>query len=168
MIKSLLKYLLALVVLILLQVLVLNHINFFGRYAPQFYLLFILILPFETPRWILLVSGFWLGLSIDIFTDSLGLHTITTVLAAYTRYFILNFMSPRDGYDSGTAPRAIYFGFPWFIKYAISVTILHHFTLYLFESFDITEIATILLDTVFASIFTVTTLVISQLFIFRK
>lgn len=168
MIKALLKYLLAFILLVLLQVLVLNHINLFSRYAPQFYLLFILILPFETPRWILLLAGFWLGLSIDIFTDSLGLHTITTVLAAYSRYFILNFMSPRDGYDSGTAPRAAYFGFPWFIKYALSVTLLHHFTLYLFETFDLSEIGSILLNTLAASIFTVTTLVISQLFIYRK
>jgi rod shape-determining protein MreD len=168
MIKSILKYLFSFMFLILLQVVVLNHINLFSRYAPQFYLLFILILPFETPRWLLLVSAFALGLSIDVFTDSLGLHTITTVLAAYTRHFILSFLAPRDGYDSGTAPRAIYFGFPWFIKYAVAVTFLHHFTLYLFETFDLTEIGSVIFNTVAATLFTVITLVISQLFIYRR
>ena len=55
------------IVLVLFQVLVLNNIQFSGYVNPFMYVLFILLLPFETPRWLLLLSGFLLGLSVDIF-----------------------------------------------------------------------------------------------------
>jgi rod shape-determining protein MreD len=168
MIKSIFRFFLGPVLLVLLQVLVLNHVNLFNRFTPQFYLLIILLLPFETPRWTLLFYGFFLGLTIDVFTDSLGLHTIATVFAAYVRYFILQVLSPRDGFEPGTLPRALTFGFPWFIKYAFSLTLLHHTILYIFEIFDITEFGTIVFYTIAATLFTTLTLVISQLFIFRR
>lgn len=168
MIKSIFRFILGPVLLVLLQVLVLNHIHLFNRFTPQFYLLIILLLPFETPRWTLLFYGFFLGLTIDVFTDSLGLHTIATVFAAYVRYFILQVLSPRDGFEPGTLPRASTFGFPWFIKYALSITLLHHTALYIFEVFDITEFGTIVFYTIVSTLFTTLTLVISQLFIFRR
>ncbi len=168
MIKSIIRYFIAPVLLILLQVLVLNHVHLFNRFTPQFYLLIIILLPFETPRWAMLFYGFFLGLTIDVFTDSLGLHTISTLFAAYIRHFILQVLAPRDGYDPGMLPRAKTFGFPWFIKFAFAVTLLHHLVLYIFEVFKFSGIGTILIYTIVGTLFTTLTLVISQLFIFRK
>ena len=39
------------VFLVLLQVLILNNIQFSGYINPYFYIYFILLLPFDTPRW---------------------------------------------------------------------------------------------------------------------
>ena len=53
-------------VLMLLQVIVLNHINFTGYVNPYAYLIFILLFPFDASKTLLIFLSFLLGLSIDI------------------------------------------------------------------------------------------------------
>ncbi|MFZ4059415.1 MAG: rod shape-determining protein MreD, partial [Ferruginibacter sp.] len=61
--------------LILLQVLVFNNMHLNGYINPYVYVLFILLLPFETPQWLLLISAFLLGFGVDLFSDTMGMHT---------------------------------------------------------------------------------------------
>ena len=74
MVNNLLKYSLIFIVSVLLQVLVLNHILIFRMISPFYYLIFLLLLPYDTPRAMLIFLGFILGLSIDAFTNTLGVH----------------------------------------------------------------------------------------------
>lgn len=83
MIRDLLKYTIMLVVLVLLQVLLLNNIQFSGYINPYMYVLFILLLPFETPRYLLLLLGFFLGLLVDIFSNTPGFHASATTFLAF-------------------------------------------------------------------------------------
>ena len=71
MINDLPKIVIRFVALILLQVLVLNNVAFSGSINPYLYILFLLMLPFDSPKWLSLVSAFFLGLSIDIFNKLL-------------------------------------------------------------------------------------------------
>ena len=64
--NQILKNIIRFVVLVFIQVAILNNIQISGFINPYMYVLFILLLPFETPNWILLVLSFFLGLSIDI------------------------------------------------------------------------------------------------------
>ncbi|NJK85385.1 MAG: hypothetical protein HC906_04860 [Bacteroidales bacterium] len=66
MIDSLQRILFRFIILVLLQVFVFNNIHLSGFIVPYIYILFILLLPFETPGWLLLVSAFLLGFSIDV------------------------------------------------------------------------------------------------------
>ena len=84
--------------LILLQVLVLNNIQFSGYINPNVYVLFILMLPVQTPGWIVLISSFLLGISIDMFSDSLGLHATASVLIAFIRPNIINILSAKEAF----------------------------------------------------------------------
>ena len=70
------------VILVLLQVLVLDNIQISGHIVPHFYVLFILLMPFETPNWLLLLTAFALGLSVDMFNHTLGMHAAATVFMA--------------------------------------------------------------------------------------
>ena len=106
-------------VVVLFQVLVMDNVMINGYMNPYIYLLFILLLPFETPRWLLLLSGFALGLTMDLFTGTLGMHTAATVLAAFVRPYLLNLLASRDGYEPETFPRIHYYGFLWFLKYTL-------------------------------------------------
>jgi rod shape-determining protein MreD len=154
--------------LILLQVLVLNNMQFSGLVNPYLYILFILLLPFEIPGWILLVIGFLTGLSIDAFTDTLGLHTSATVLMAFLRPFILRIIAPRDGYDSGKSPNLNSFGLPWFLRYSIILIFAHHFVLFYLEVFRISDFFTTLLRIILSSLFTILLVLLSQIFMYRK
>ncbi|MFH1005857.1 MAG: rod shape-determining protein MreD [Bacteroidota bacterium] len=104
--------------LVLFQVLILNNIGLLGYVNPFLYVLFILMLPFTTPNWLILVLAFVLGISIDMFSDTGGIHAAASVMMAYMRPFILKLISPRDGYDMSLHPTFQYFGFSWFLSYS--------------------------------------------------
>jgi rod shape-determining protein MreD len=157
MINLLPRYFLNFVVLILLQVLLLNNIQFSGYVNPYLYILFIIILPFSTPRWLLLVLGFITGIIIDIFMNTLGLHASATVFMAFLRPFILSSFSPRDGYEVGTRPVPADYGFGWFFKYSILMVATHHLFYFFVEAFDkelfLTTLSKSLLSTVASVMF---------------
>lgn len=156
------------IVLVLFQVLVLNNIQFSGYMNPFMYVLFILLLPFETPRWLLLISGFLLGLSVDIFSNTLGLHASATVFMAFMRPYVLRVISPRDGYESGTYPRVFYYGLTWFLNYAVILVVMHHLFLFYFEVFRFSEFFRTLLRIILSSSFSILIIVLSQYIIYRK
>ena len=79
--------------LVLFQVLILNNIQLSGYINPYFYVYFILLLPFETPRWVLLISAFILGFAIDAFTNTPGLNTAACVFMAFIRHFVIRAIS---------------------------------------------------------------------------
>jgi len=168
MIRILLRNIIRFIAVVLIQVLLMDNINLNGFLNPYFYILFILLMPFETPRWLLLVSGFLLGLSIDLFSNTLGMHTAATVFMAFLRPWILNINAPRDGYEPDTFPRIHYYGFRWFLVYTVILTFLHHTVLFYIEVFHFHEFLTTFLRVILSSLLTAFTIIISQYFIFRK
>lgn len=154
--------------LVLVQVLIIKNIEL-GRFInPFIYVLFIIVLPFETPKWLLLVSGFILGISIDMFYDTSGMHAAASVLMAYARPGILKLFSPRDGYESGTQPTIQYLGVPWFLSYAGILILLHHLILFYIEIFRLNEFFSTFFRVIVSSIFTLILIVISQYLFYRK
>ena len=77
------------IALVLLQVIVLNNINFLGYINPYVYILFILLYPIDNNRLLFIFLGFLLGLTVDMFSDSGGVHAAATVVIAYVRPIIL-------------------------------------------------------------------------------
>lgn len=154
--------------LILLQVWVLNNINLGGFINPYLYILFILLLPFETPGWFVLILSFFLGLTVDMFTDTLGMHASASVFMGFLRSFVLQSISPRDGYETGTAPRISYYGLFWFFKYSLLLVFLHHLFLFTVEVFNFGTFHLVLLRTILSTIFSSTLILLSQYLIFRK
>jgi len=168
MIKVISRNILRFIMLVLLQVLIFNNIEIGGYLNPYIYIIFILLLPFETPAWVCLLLGFFLGLSIDIFTETIGMHTAATVFIAYIRPYILSSFAPHDGYESGTFPRIYYYGLPWFIKYASLLVFAHHLVLFYIEMFKFQDFFSTLLRVILSSLFSITLIVVSQYFVFRK
>lgn len=73
------------IVLVLLQVLLLNNINFLGYINPYLYVLFLVLYPFNTPQTLFLLVAFLLGITIDTFEDSGGINAAACVVIAYIR-----------------------------------------------------------------------------------
>jgi len=156
------------VVLILFQVLVMDNVLISGYMIPYIYVLFILLMPFETPRWLQLLAGFALGLAMDLFSGTLGMHTAASVLAAFVRPYLLDLLSPREGYEPETFPRIHFYGFLWFLKYAVLIVVIHHLALFYLEVFQLKHFLSTLLRVLLSSILTTSTIVLSQYFVFRK
>jgi hypothetical protein len=168
MIEVTLKYVFRFVALILVQVFIFNNIEISGYINPYIYILFILLLPFSTPHVVVVISGFFLGLSIDIFSETLGIHTAATTFVAFSRPYVLKFFAPHDGYEKGTLPRVLDYGLPWFIKYTAIIVLMHHVLLFYIEMFQIQDFFYTFLRVFLSSLFSVAIIVFSQYFVFRK
>jgi rod shape-determining protein MreD len=156
MINKILKYSLFFVALILLQILLFNNIQFSGYVNPYIYLMFILLLPVEIPAWLLLILSFSTGLTMDFFSSSPGMHSFATVFAGFVRPYILRLLSPRDGYESASAPTMWRYGFRWFLSYTLLVVLVHHTALFYIEVFRFADFFRTMLRVLLSSLFTVT------------
>ncbi len=164
MINLLPRYLFNFVAFVLLQVLLLNNLQFSGHLNPYLYVLFIITLPFSTPKWLLLVLGLITGITIDIFMNTFGLHAAATVFLAYMRPIILGAIAPRDGYESGKLPVPAHYGYSWFFKYAAFLVVLHHLFLFFVEEFSFDRFGAILWKGILSSMFTLLFIFIVMLF----
>ena len=154
------------VVLVLLQVLVINHIRLGGYLHPYIYMIFIMLLPFSTPKWQLLVLGFALGLTVDLFTGTLGLHAGATTLMAFCRPSIIKLVSGNQKFENITEPNLGQLGGIWFFRYALCMVLIHHLALFFLESFSFRLIGQVMLRILLSvpvSIF----LIMMILFIFK-
>jgi rod shape-determining protein MreD len=156
------------ILLVLIQVLIIKNLEL-GRFInPFIYVLFIIMLPFETPKWLLLLSAFTLGITIDMFYDTAGMHAAACVAMAYVRPGILKLFSPRDGYETGTQPTIQYLGIPWFLSYSGILIVLHHLILFYIEIFRFSEFFPTLLRVLVSSLFSMLLIVFSQYLFNRK
>ncbi|MGM0933480.1 MAG: rod shape-determining protein MreD [Bacteroidota bacterium] len=151
--------------LILLQVLILNNINFMGYINPYLYVLFILLYPFNSNQSFFLILSFFLGLSIDIFEDSGGIHAAACLIAAFVRPNLLRFSFGVSYDHQNIRLSATPFGARF--SYILLMVLIHHFILFSLEMFSLSHIILILKKTLFSSIFTVI-LVILSLSLFNK
>ena len=78
---------------------------------------FVALLPIRTPRPLVVVFAFLLGLFTDHFYETLGLHAAAATLVAYLRQFFLRFLEPRDGYKTKASPDGRDLGINWWMRY---------------------------------------------------
>ncbi|MCF6294900.1 MAG: rod shape-determining protein MreD [Flavobacteriaceae bacterium] len=154
------------IVLVLVQVLVLNNINFLGYINPYIYILFIILFPIKNNRLLFILLSFLLGLTIDLFLDSGGVNAAACVTIAYIRPVILKFVFGTI-YEHQTVKfnntelgqRLTYFSI---------ITVIHHLILFSLEVFNTTKILLILKKTLFSSIFTIILCVLITILFSRK
>ena len=140
-------------VLMLLQVIVLNHINFTGYVNPYAYLIFILLFPFDASKTLLIFLSFLLGLSVDIFSDSGGVHAAACVLVGFLRPMLLKFsFGVSYQYNAVKLNKVT---FKERLLYITLVVFIHHFVLFSLEIFSPAHIVLILTSTLFSGIFSV-------------
>ena len=126
------------IILVAIQVLVLNNVQISGYLNPYVYILFIMLLPPKLPKALVLILAFVMGFTIDIFSDSYGIHTAASVLLAYIRPSILSLVSVKGGEDlEDISIKQLNFG--RFFTYSGILCLIHHFTLFYLEAFRLNE-----------------------------
>lgn len=168
MINEIIRNIIRFLVLISVQVLIIKNIEL-GRFInPFIYILFIIILPFETPKWLLLFSSFLVGITVDMFYDTAGMHAAACLFMAYMRPGILKLFSPREGYEFGTQPTVQYLGIPWFLSYAGILIVLHHLVLFYLEIFRFSEFFSTFFRAIVSSLFTLLLVIVTQYLFYRR
>lgn len=154
------------IILVLVQVLILSNINFLGYINPYIYILFIILYPIKNNRLLFLLFSFLLGLSVDLFLDSGGVHAAACVTIAYIRPVLLKF-SFGTIYEHQT----IKFSNTEFgqrFTYFSIIVLIHHLILFSLEIFNSSKIILILKKTLFSSIFTIILCLLITILFSRK
>ncbi len=162
MIVKIISHLGLFIVLIAIQVMILNHIQWNGYVNPYVYVLFILLLPVETPNWLLLVLALITGLTIDMFGSSGGMHAAATVFMAFARPGVLRLIAPRDGYEAETKLTPHVMGFTWFLTYVTILVFLHHLICFYIEVFRFSEFFITFFKVILNTAITVAMIVIGE------
>lgn len=163
MISILLKYFLGFIGLFLLQVLILNYVSLFDGWAqPYIYFYPLLTLPFVIPKKVLLLIGFATGLSIDIFTNTPGIHASATLTLAFLRPTVLKYVSPRDDFEA-SAPSIKNMGIK-FISYSGVLVLAHHLWLFMLLYFSSGLVFSSIGHALASSVFSMIFIILLQLF----
>jgi rod shape-determining protein MreD len=152
--------------LVLVQVLIFNQVQFGGFFNPYVYILFVILLPLSTPRYLVLILAFILGFIIDVFSNSLGVHAAATVFIAYMKPLIIRIITNRED-DKSDYPGLHQNKLIWFLSYVAIMVLLHHLLLFYLEVYTFANFLNTLFRVVLSSLFSIIVIVLSQFLVFR-
>jgi rod shape-determining protein MreD len=130
------KQLLLFILLIFLQVWLFNKIHLWGIITPLVYIYFILKLPVEMNRNLVLSLSAFMGLTIDLFSSTLGINMLASTVVGFSRAYFLKLFSPRDIFES-YSPSFHTFGKSLFLRYASLMVLLHQIVLFVTEALSL-------------------------------
>ena len=142
------------IVIMLLQVLLFNQLQLWGACHPYVYILCLLMMPITLPHSVDMLIGAGVGIIMDIFCNSLGVHTASCILIMFIRpYLIGAIVNDKDRLNEQISLRSI--GMEAMIKYVVILVIIHHLTVFSLAAWSWHHIGFILLETIVSSIITV-------------
>ncbi|MFV8344377.1 rod shape-determining protein MreD [Flavobacterium sp. XS2P39] len=141
------------VLLLAVQIIIFNNMNFLGYISPFPYLLFIILYPVNGNKSGLLVASFFLGLIMDMFSNSGGIHATACLVLAYFRPYIFKF-SFGLSYEYQTVKLNDVLT-PERFSFILLSVVIHHFTLFVLEAFQLSFFLDILLRSLLSSVFTI-------------
>ena len=136
-----------------LQVLLFDRLPIGSWGLVMMYILFLINLPARIPRWAEMIIGFMVGMMMDVWHASLGIHIAACVALTFVRPLLLNNTVQdveriKDNLSSQNIGRAEY------IKCAVILTVLHHFIVFSLETWNIQFWWMVLLQTLISSVMT--------------
>jgi hypothetical protein len=153
---------------VIVQILLLKNVVLFNITFCFLYVAFILLLPVEMNNLVLMLVAFFLGFTIDIFYDSLGMHALALVMVAYLRNYWLATITPQGGYDSGSPPSLSANGLQWFLVYSLPLVFVHHAILFFVEASGFALFWYTMLKTMASLLFTTTVMLLLQYLTFDR
>lgn len=156
------------ILFVLLQGLIFGQLELGVGIHVMIYPLYILLLPFEITPILLMILGFSVGLSVDFFLNTFGLHASAGLLVAYFRPQLYRLFAPRDGYDILQQPTASSLGYKWFISVSGITLFIHHLWFFVLETFRLSDIMYILQQTILSSLFSLMIIILIQILFFKK
>lgn len=116
----------------LVQILFFMNFNLYEWGFSFIYIGFILLLPLNISPVLALAIAFTQGISIDIFYNTLGIHAFSTVLLAYLKPTFSKLMIPKMIDDINDLQSISQLGIERTLLLIVSLTFIHHFTLFSF------------------------------------
>lgn len=157
-----------LIVVILLQVVLFRNIGYYNVGTAYPYIFFIFLLPIGLPNLLLFIISFLTGLTVDAFYDSVGVHAAACTGLALFRVFFHQITIEAEMKESFNTPSLGGMGFKWFLSYVFFGIFVHHFFLFLIETFTFANFLYTLASIVLSSIFTTSIILLMSLLVYKR
>ena len=142
------------VVIMLLQVLLFDQLQLWGVCHPYIYVLCLLMMPITLPHSADMLIGAAAGLIMDIFCNSLGIHTAGCILIMFIRPYLLGaIMNDKDRLNEQISLHAV--GMEALIKYVVILVVLHHFVIFSLAAWSWCHLGFVLMETIVSSVITI-------------
>ena len=159
------------IILLFIQIFWIDQIDlgsFNYYFSPIIYGLVLLTIHPGTKTSNLLIIGFIMGLSVDLFRNTIGLNISALVAVAYFRNTILSLISPRDGFDPIKDITIISVGLTRYLMYASIMLFIHHFWFYIIEDYHFNQLLFILFRSFINTFFALGIIVLFQYLTLRR
>ena len=150
---------------LLVQVMVLNYIDFMGVATPYLFVLFLITLPTEISTVSLMLIAFVMGLIVDVCSDTVGVNAFACVLMSYLKPRFCKLFAPADA--GGEAPSFPSFGKGRFFQFALLMVLVHHFCFYLLENGTLIDLGGTLFKAFESSVITMVLICCIEYFKYR-
>lgn len=161
------KYIILFIALVLLQVLFFNSICLWGSVVPMVYIMFVLSLPFQTPAWLVVSTGFLMGFFIDMFSGVMGVHAASLTLVAFLRPAFMQLI-PHTSIEEHMRPILQDMHFPWFASYTLLMAFVHQFCIYFFDSLSFVHFWHLLWMALINAFFTTLIIILIQMVFYNS
>lgn len=167
-IRSLISYTFLILLLSLVQIFFLKNLALFGLAFGFLYLLGILVLPTSIQSSPLMLIAFFIGLVIDVFYETIGMHAAACTLMAFMRPIWLKVTSPSGGYDEITEPSLSELGVGRFISYAFPLIFIYSLAFFMADQWGTGGFFGVINKSILSSIFTTLLVILVQLLFFKR
>ncbi|SHL74480.1 rod shape-determining protein MreD [Flavobacterium flevense] len=146
------------ILLLAVQIIIFDNMTFLGYIMPLPYILFIILYPVNSNKPSLLISSFLLGLTMDFFSNSGGIHATACLILAFYRPYLFKFaFGVSYEYQTIKLNESLT---PERFSFILLAVVIHHFTLFILEAFQVSFIWDILIRTLLSTVFTIISCII--------
>jgi len=138
-------------------------------FIPLIYPLILLLLPVNTPHWLTMLLGFMVGITMDLFSNTPGVHASACVVLGYVRPYLLNLFFQQNIKELGdTVPTLFRMGFRSFLLYILFALVIHHCYYYIIQIWSFKNILLIVYKTILSTLLSIILIILSQLIFAKK
>jgi rod shape-determining protein MreD len=117
------------------------------------YILLLLTLPTQLPRWAEMLIGMLVGLIMDVCNNSLGVHMAACISLCFWRPILLR-KSSQDIERIKGEISSVNIGIMEYVKCALILVVMHHFMVFMLEAWSFHNWWMIILQTLLSSTLT--------------
>ena len=168
--KNIYKNIWTIPLLVIFQIFILNNINFLGYANPYLYLIPIITLPYDTPKWILMALAIYMGILLDLdpINFRMGMHSSILIFVAFTKPTLQKLIFNKKTIDEKYPLNLKRIGFKNFSLLTLSIILIHNSMIFLMEYFYFFNFYILFLKVILSSLITYIVILITQLITLKK
>lgn len=142
------------ILVMILQVLLFDQLQLLGVCHPYIYVLCLLMMPITLSHSADMIIGAVVGLIMDIFCNSMGIHTAACIFIMFIRpYLIGAIVNDKDRLNEQISLRSL--GMEALLRYVVILVVIHHLIVFLLAAWNWAHIGFVLVETLVSSLVTI-------------